>query len=218
VKLGVPRQRAYQPAHIEARRFIQSGAAGEIHVAKTQFCRSRARGLFTGWRGDPVLGGAGALYGTAVHPIDLLRFLLDSEIEEVRAFTDEEPPKYPVDDMVYTICRFENGVVGTVISGVLVPRSENDTVIYGSKAKITCKSSGELVIEGDALNASMNYKVDSMPIYSVQQNIEGFNKAIETNAEPEMSSYNGLQMVKIANAILESSRQGKAVKIEKSKI
>ncbi len=34
VKLGVPRQRSYAPAHREARRYIQSGSAGEIHVDK----------------------------------------------------------------------------------------------------------------------------------------------------------------------------------------
>ncbi len=151
----------------------------------------------------------------AVHPIDLLRFLLDSEIEEVRAFTDEEPPKYPVDDMVYVICRFENGVVATVFSGLLAPRSENDTVVYGSKAKITCKDYGELLIEGDTFNTNMNFKIDNPVISSVTQNIEGFNKSIEDDTEPPMSSYNGLQMVKIANAILESSRKGKAVKIQK---
>lgn len=217
VKLGVPRQYAYHPAHVEARRYIQSGTAGEIFVARSEFCkRSRARGLFEGWRNEPSMGGAGALYGAAVHPIDLLRFLLDSEIIEVRAFTDEEPPKYPVDDMVYVICRFDNGVTATVTSGLLAPRADSDTVIYGSKAKITCKGSGELLVEGDNLNASVNFKMDNPAIFSMTTNIEAFIKSIQEDREPSLSSYNGLQMVKIATAIIESSRQGKAIQIQNS--
>jgi len=224
VKLGVCCQERYHPAHIEARRYIESGIAGEINVVKAQFCRGNRRGASRGWRNDPNIAGAGALYGQAIHPIDLLRFLLDSEVEEVRALTDEEPPRYPVDDMVYVIIKFENGVHGMLLSGVLAHRSDNDAVLYGSKAKITCKGTigapgrghfGELLVDGDSLNLTMTFPMDNPLTYRMTRIIEDFNKWIEEGIEPQITGYNGLQMVKIANAILESSRQGRAVKIEK---
>jgi len=219
VKLGVNFQNRYHPAHIEARHLIQSGAIGEISVAKAQFCVGAFRGYWSGWRNDPSMAGSGALGGAGVHPIDLLRFLLASEVEEVRALTDEEPPRYPIDDMVYVILRFENRVDAVVISGILVPRSDNDVVLYGSEAKITCKGTigmsleGELLVEGESLDMKMNFPTaEPVPALYISV-IEAFNKCIAENTEPNISGYDGLQMVKVADAILQSSRQGKAIKI-----
>ncbi len=224
VKLGVSFPERYQPAHIEARRHAQSGTAGQIDVVHAQFCRGFSRGAWRGWRSDPDMSGAGALYATAIHPIDLLRFLLDSEVEEVRALTDEEPPRYPVDDMVYVIIKFENGTRGMVFSGMLAPRLENEVVLYGTKAKITCRDTiwgpllgdlGELRVDGDSVNLKMAFPTDSPLPFRMIGAIEAFNRWIEDGTEPHIPGSNGLQMVRIANAILESSRQGKAVKIKR---
>lgn len=222
VKLGVSFPERYQPAHLEARRYVKSDTAGKINVAHAQFCRGFTRGAWRGWRNDPSLAGAGALYGTAVHPIDLLRFLLDSEVEEVRTLTDEEPPRYPVDDMVYAIIKFVNGTHGMVLSGILAPRLDNSVVLYGSKAKITCRETiwgptsgnlGELLIDGDSFNLRSAFPTNNPLLFRMTRVIEAFNRWIEDGSDTYISGSNGLQMVKIANAILESSRTGKAVKI-----
>jgi predicted dehydrogenase len=167
------------------------------------------------------MAGAGALVGTGIHPIDLLCYLLDSEVEEVFAVTDEEPPRYPVDDMVYATMRFRNGTYGTVISGLLVPRSDNDVVIYGSKMKIVCKGTvgmpmqGELLVEGDAVDTRRScpvaYSVTGMYVRAV----ESFNRSILENSEPLSPAVAGLEMVRVANAVIESSRRRRAVTIER---
>jgi len=222
VKLGVSFPERYQPADIEARRYAQSGTAGKIDVAHAQFCRGFSRGAWRGWRNNPDIAGAGALYAIAVHPIDLLRFLLDSEVEEVRALTDEEPPRYPVDDMVYVIIKFDNGTHGMVLAGILAPRLDTNVVLYGNKAKITCRDTiwgpllnnlGELLVDGESVNLRMTFPTDTPLPFRMIREIEAFNKWIEDDTEPYISGSNGLQMVKIANAILESSHHGKAVKI-----
>lgn len=61
------------------------------------------RGFNKGWRTDPGIAGAGGLMGQGLHLIDLLRFILDKEVVEVRALTDESPPSRPMDDMDYII-------------------------------------------------------------------------------------------------------------------
>jgi len=223
VKLGVSFPERYQPVHIEARRYIQSGDAGNVDVVHGQFCRGRSRRAWRGWRSDPNIGGAGALYATAIHVIDLLRFLLDSEVEQVQALTDAEPPQYPMDDMVYTIVKFENGTRGTVFAGMLAPHLDNKVELYGSKAKITCGDTiwgphldnlGELLVDGDTVNLRMVFPTDNPLPFRMTWSIEAFNRWIEDNTEPYISGNNGLQMVKIANAILESSRYGKVVTIK----
>jgi UDP-N-acetylglucosamine 3-dehydrogenase len=218
VKLGVDFQNRYHPAHVEARRLIQSGLTGDIPVVEARYCRGSFRGLTKGWRIDPLSAGAGALMGQGLHPIDLLRFLLNSEVREVRALTDEAPPRRPVDEMDYIILTFENETHGVVISGALAPRPDNDAVLYGDKAKITCKGTvgmwlrGELLVESDAFNTRTTFPVMDSPELYIRV-VDDFNRCILENSKPEISGENGLQMVRIANAVLESSRQGRAVRI-----
>jgi predicted dehydrogenase len=161
-----------------------------------------------------------------LHAIDILRFILNSEVVEVRALTDEAPPEYPVDDMAYVILRFDNGACGTTVCGMLAPRSENDAVLYGSKAKLTCKGTlgapllgtlGELLVDGDAFNMRMTYPTQEDPaIYRLIREINEFNNyIIEDGREPVISGLNGLQMVKIGMGILESSRYGRSIQIDK---
>jgi len=222
VKLGVVFQNRYHPAHVEARRLIEAGIVGDITVAKAQYCHGApSRDIWKGWRSDPNAVGAGALMGQSVHAIDLLRFLLDSEIVEVRAISDAELSQLNLDNMMYCLLKFENGSYGVAIGGIIAPRSDNDAVLYGKKAKITCKGTvgmpleGELLVDGDSINIRATYPT-SNPVSALYANVvAAFNKCIEDNTEPDFSGYNGLQMVKVARSIIESDRQGKAIKIAK---
>jgi hypothetical protein len=72
---------------------------------------------------------------------------------------------------------------------------------------------GELLVKGDTLQAKMSFSNDHPTQARSAWVIEAFNKCIQENAALSISGYNGLQMIKVATAILESSRQGKAVRI-----
>jgi len=218
VKLGVCFQNRYHPAHIEARRYIQSGQVGVISVAKVQF--GRAHITMEGWRGDPKMAGAGALVGQGIHAIDLLRYLMDSEVTEVLAMTNAEPPHRPLEEMACVMIKFDNGAYGTMLCGIVVPRSDNDAVLYGDKAKVTCKGTvgmaleGELLVEGDSINITMNFSADDPGSMNYVRLREDFNRWIAGNSEPDITGQNGLQMVRIINAIIESSQQGRAIQIK----
>jgi len=222
VKLGLNFENRYHPVHIMARDYIQSGEIGKIYVAKAQYCHGSMKGRWHGWRNDPAVAGTGALAGTGLHPIDLLRFLLNSEIRRVRSLVVKKTEYHQVDEMVYLILEFKNGVDATVISGILTPRSDNDAVFYGSDAKIICKDTigyareleGKLLIEGDSININKVFQFDMMGV--CVRIIEDFNKCIKENTQPDfgISGQNGLQMVKIANAIMKSNEENRAVDIE----
>ena len=222
VKLGVTFRNRYHPAHVDARRHVQAGVLGEIQMVKAQLFVGGKRGHWKGWRRDPAMTGSGSIAGQAVHPVDLLRFLIDSEVTEVRCVTDQAPPERPVDEMTFTILTFENSAHGMVASGALVPNSDNDVVLYGSKAKIFCKGTlgtpqkdkpQEVFLEGDAAGLTVRCPADDTAQGRTARLIEEFNSAILTNTPTVISGENGLQMVRIANAMQESSRTGKAVRL-----
>jgi 1,5-anhydro-D-fructose reductase (1,5-anhydro-D-mannitol-forming) len=221
VRLGVVFQNRYHPAHLEARRQVAAGLLGELQYASAQLCVGRPRGHWKGWRLDPAMAGSGAIVGQAVHPIDMLRFLMDSEVVEVQSMTDQKPPERPVDDMAYTLLRFANGAHATVVAGTVVPRSANDVLLYGSSGKLACSGTlgsqvpgarQQLALESDAQSLSQDHSA-STSVQRFASMIEDFDRCILDGREPSISGHNGLQMVKIANAALESSRHGKAVRI-----
>ena len=45
--------------------------------------------------------------------------------------------------------------------------------------------------------------------------MQAFNYAIEENAEPDASGRDGLEMARLTEAILRSSREGRAIKIQR---
>jgi predicted dehydrogenase len=224
VRLDVAYRLRYHPVHIEARRRVQSGVLGEIQLVKAQNFGGGARPYWAsmlGWRNDPALAGSGSIVAQAVHAVDLLRYLTDDEIVEVRCITDEKLPGRPAEESTVSVFRFANGALGQVASGAVVPRSDNDAVLYGSNAKISCfgtlgrHKSGrqqEVVIESEAPEVHIPFP-DDTPITRTTALIEAFNRSITDGTPTVMSAQNGLQMVRIANAMLESSRHGRAVKL-----
>ncbi|MGE5525206.1 MAG: Gfo/Idh/MocA family protein [Rhodospirillaceae bacterium] len=221
VKLGVMYQNRYHAAHDAVRRHIASGALGEIQLASAHHCRGFTRnGHWSGWRVDPAMAGSGAIVAQAVHPVDLLRYLLGAEVAEVEAMTDEAPPQRPVEEMVYSLLRFDNGVHATVVSGTLVPRHDNDVLFYGSIGKITCKGTlgnprdnrdGEMTLETDRGMETMTYPTSTV-VDKMRAIVEDFTSHVTRNTPFSSDAENGLQMVRIALAMQESGRTRKAVR------
>jgi len=71
------------------------------------------------------------------------------------------------------------------------------------------------LVKGDVIDLRMAFPSNDPILGNYIRVVEAFNRCIEENARIDIPGYNGLQMVRIANAILESSRQGKTIKITK---
>lgn len=223
VTLGVVFQNRYHPAHMEARNQVSAGTLGEFQLAHAQLCVGRARGHWQGWRLDPAVAGSGAIVGQAVHPIDLLRFVLDTEVVEVAAMTDEKPPERPVDDMSHVILRLANGGHAHVTAGTLAPRSANDLVLYGSAGRIACRGTLATPLPGavqkieiDADTGKREEERASSSPQRVAALIADFQDCARTGREPTISGRNGLQMVRIANAVQRAAREGCTVRLSPS--
>ena len=67
---------------------------------------------------------------------------------------------------------------------------------------------GELLVEGESINTRMTFPSDDLVPGCYVRVIEAFNRWITDDIAPDIPGHNGLQMVRIVNAILESSREG----------
>ncbi len=125
---GVPHMICFNyrffPAMQLAKRLIADGALGEIHHVHVLYLQDwgLTPGLPLTWRFQKERAGSGALGDTAVHIVDLARFLV-GEITEVTGllatFVRERPfPNGPgkgrvdVDDAAAFLARFQSGATG----------------------------------------------------------------------------------------------------------
>jgi predicted dehydrogenase len=221
VKLGVGFQNRHHMGHQEARRIIASGEAGNITLATAQFNVDWINFEWSGWRADPQAAGAGSLAAMGVHCIDLLRFLLGDEIEEVSALSDTKWNHKPLEDMILVNIKFENGPFASVVAGLHVAHTSNDIVIYGTKLKIIGENTigmpleGQLRVTGEELTIDTVFHFPNSAVASFVRQAEAFNKAIDEDSEPSASGEDGLEVTRVTSAILESANRGQSVRIKR---
>jgi predicted dehydrogenase len=72
---------------VRLKALLESGAFGRPVTIRSRFSIAPATDRRP-WRTDPAIAGGGAMLDTAVHSIDMIRFLTGAEIDAVQAVTD----------------------------------------------------------------------------------------------------------------------------------
>lgn len=84
VAAAVGFNRRAHPLHVRARNLIAGGALGEVHSVHSVFSEPSPRDGMPGWKRARATGG-GALLDLASHHVDLVRWLLGTEVCSVSA-------------------------------------------------------------------------------------------------------------------------------------
>lgn len=79
----------FQPLYLRARRLLRSGMLGELVAVRTLFAEPLATAVAGGWRARRESGG-GVFLDLASHHVDLVRWLVDEEIDRVASASDGE--------------------------------------------------------------------------------------------------------------------------------
>ena len=67
-------------------------------------------------------------------------------------------------------------------------------------------------VSSDTVNGTVSYEPDNLAHF--QREIEDFNRAIEQNGQPAATGTDGLKVVQVTVAMLESAAAGKTVRLE----
>ncbi|MGH7863292.1 MAG: Gfo/Idh/MocA family protein [Candidatus Dormibacteraceae bacterium] len=210
VKLGVDFQtRHYAPIQ-EAVRLIREGVVGELRVLQIECCAPS--GALKGWRTDTALSGMGAVNNLAVHPLDLARYLVGSEVAEVVALTNAGRSD-ELETIALMTMRFKNGALAYVNGSQSVPNPRPDMDLYGSAGRISGRSTTRPFMDGELLVVSGGEE-RSTPFSTkdgFQRAIASFNQSVLNNTEPNASGEDGLRSVELVDAIAKSARTGAVV-------
>jgi len=112
-RLAVCFYQRFNPRHREVRRLIASGAIGRLTAARVNFS-GRSRPRLGGWRFDPAQSGGGVFADQGSHAVDLLRYVLIDDVQEVAAFTDTLAEPSGVEDTASALLRFASGLQAVI--------------------------------------------------------------------------------------------------------
>lgn len=177
------------------------------------------------WRGTWTQDG-GALMNQCIHDIDLLRWMMGDEIDEVVGFTDRLKHDYiEAEDLGIALIIFKNGSYG-IIEGTtnVYPRNLEETLyIFGEKG--TVKAGGEAVNIIEEWRFS-DYLDDPKEVikecHELPPNVYGFGHsklyadvidAIKNDRAPYVDGEAGRRALELVLAIYQSAATGSSVKL-----
>lgn len=130
----------YHNLHEKAKEMVKGGQIGQVNDVRAQFS-CWYPDIEGAWRQKKSLGGGGAVMDLGVHCIELIEYVLDDEIVDVKAFCSTRTFSYEVEDGGVIIFKTKGGVLGHIDVNFNIPdkASESKLELYGSKGYIVCK-------------------------------------------------------------------------------
>lgn len=177
------------------------------------------------WRGTWEQDG-GALMNQCIHNIDLLRWMMGNEIEEVVGMTDKLNHEYiQAEDLGIALIKFKNGAYG-IIEGTtdIYPQNLEETLyLFGEKGTVKAGGQSVNVIEewrfSDMLDEPEEVKAE---FHENPPNVYGFGHtplysnvitSINNNVEPYITAEDGKRALELVLAIYKSAMEGCIVKL-----
>lgn len=134
---SVQHQMRFLPIHIRMKELIQSGKLGTISYIEGYYVHNLTvrASLYDNWR---FTDNATPLVYSGCHFVDLIRWLLQDEVEEVMGMANNVSfPEYPESDLNVILLRFRSGVIAKVVVAFGAARPQDHSVrVYGTDASI----------------------------------------------------------------------------------
>lgn len=210
---------------------VKSGMLGDIYFARSIWLRRRRLPGFGGWFGQKELSGGGPLIDIGVHRLDLALWLMDfpkpvwvmgSTYDHIASeIAAREKKKYDVEDFAVALIKFENGATLELEASWCANIKEREhlsTRLLGTRAGLLHHNIGdvydsfaEIYLEKDGCQYDMKLHP---PITQARANMYHFVDSI-LHDEPHMAGpQEGLMVMKILDAIYESSATGLPVRFK----
>ena len=223
--LMVMRNNRYRPSTKFLKQYIAEGKMGEIYAGRCGWIRRRGIPGWGGWFTDKAQAGGGPLIDLGVHIIDLSMYLMgNAKPVTVSGCTYLKFPhtsysKIDVEDLAMGFIRFDNGACLQIEFSWAsnIPGDQMFVELRGTKAG--SRMSGidrkfEIYTEECGVNTNVYPSLDDhncMPHH--EANIRHFVDVLNGKAEPDFTPEQGLNMVKILEALYKSAELGHEIQL-----
>jgi len=213
-KAGIPLQVGHQRRRTAAnraiKRMIDAGELGPIQMVEAN--QSIGKALShpdDAWRRNRTESPLGGMTSLGVHKVDTMHYLI-GPMKRVAVFTKNEMERPEIDEATVIAIEFESGAVGTLVTSFVVPMISRIS-LYGMQAAAFNDYDGTTLEIQKMNEARTAVPLDAVdPV--VDQLVE-FGKVVRGEAEPETGAAEGLAVVAVLDAMVESSQTGRAVEV-----
>lgn len=219
-------QNRFNLAVQETRKALEAGrfgrlSHGSVHV---RWNRNRAYYAQAPWRGTWAQDG-GCLMNQCIHGIDLLRWMMGDEVEEIYGVTCRQFHDYlQCEDIGMAVVKFRNGAVGTIEGTTNVyPKNLEETLyLFGETGtvKLGGTSTNNIDVwdfadegESDGKNKGLQEATSNVYGNGHTSLFADVIEAIEQDRKPYVDAVAGRNALEMILAIYQSASTGKPVKL-----
>lgn len=227
MKAGVVHQNRYNPDMPLMHDAITSGKIGKVLFGDFAVKWYRTQEYYDngGWRGTWEMDGGGSLMNQAVHTVDIMQWLMNSDVESVTSQTAIYNHQIDTEDFTASLIKFKSGAVATFISTTCAyPGICTDICVYGTNGSMEAdqdhlktwkfkdapeEEEKEMLekYQGNAALAALD------PTLCLGHNyvVEDMINAVMEDRDPGILPMEAIKSVRIVNAVYESAKTGKTI-------
>lgn len=209
------------------RRALETDRFGRLFHGAAHVRWNRGKGYYdqAPWRGTWAQDG-GCLMNQCIHNIDLLRWMMGDEVEEVMAYTDQlEHPYLETEDLGMALVKFKNGSYGLIEGTTNVyPKNLEETLyLFGEKGTAKAAGTSDNIIEEWRFADELDDPEEVKKLFSENPpNVYGFGhtplyvdviEAIKTGRKPLVDAEAGKRALELVLAIYKSAAEHRPVKL-----
>lgn len=226
VKVSACHQNRFNVAVRQTRKALEEGRFGQISHGSVHVRWNRNRDYYdqAPWRGTWAQDG-GCLMNQCIHGIDLLRWMMGDEVEEIYGVTRQQFHDYlECEDIGMAVVKFKNGAIGTIEGTTNVyPKNLEETLyLFGETG--TVKLGGTSTNNIDVWDFADANEADeeNRGLQEATSNVYGNGhtslfadmiEAIEQDRPPYVDAVAGRNALEMILAIYQSAATGKPVKL-----
>ena len=226
VKVSACHQNRFNIAVQEMRKALEQGRFGKLSHGSIHVRWNRNQDYYTQapWRGTWAQDG-GALMNQCIHGIDLLRWMMGDEVDEVYGVTRQQFHHYlEAEDIGMAVVKFKNGTVATIEGTTNVyPKNLEETLyLFGEKGtvKLGGKSTNNIDVwdfadetEADVKNKGLEEETCNVYGNGHTSLFADVIDAIKCDRNPYVDAEAGKNALEMILAIYQSQKTGKPVKL-----
>ena len=225
VKVSACHQNRFNIAIQELRKAVEADRFGKISHGSIHVRWNRDHGYYdqASWRGTWEQDG-GALMNQCIHGIDLLRWMMGDEIDEVFGATRQQFHDYlEAEDVGMAVVKFKNGAIGTIEGTTNVyPKNLEETLyIFGENGTVKIGGTSTNNIDVWDFSDETEEDIQKKELKEATSNVYGNGHtslfadvvdAIENDRKPYVDAVAGRNALELVLSIYKSQKTGDVVK------
>ncbi len=226
VKVSACHQNRFNIAVQKMRKALESGRFGKLSHGSVHVRWNRNENYYkqASWRGTWKQDG-GALMNQCIHGIDLLRWMMGDEIEEVYGTTRQQFHSYlETEDVGMAVVKFKNGAIATIegTTNVYPQNLEETLYLFGEKGTVKLGGKSTNNIDVWEFADETNEDKKSKGLEEETSNVYGNGhtrlftdmiEAIQYDRAPYIDAYAGKRALELVLAIYKSQKEGIPVRL-----